>query len=311
MSTLTVPLASTKLVDQVFRAYQPGGTGIEFGEGLSPFAIVMSGHEGAKQVEEKMIKAQFVEAGTSVSLADATDLVANDVRFPTKVHVAVEKLYGWSVVVDVFHGPGQPISVAIRRAVTSICPLLPRMAENAGDGGTGLETVCRVMFDMQQDYFAWLGAAGVGPTPVPDFHQLINMVQTSRASSLSALPSGWYLMVTCPRPSMSRAPEVPPTAPPALREQTNSVPVVNTKADARLVQRYADSGHSSIKAMAGDRNLAIPKHNGQPVCLMWALKGACNSNCKRKALHVNYGRATVSSIHEYLTSCGVAAAPNA
>ena len=43
---MTTPMASTKMVDQVFRAYQPGGTGLKFGQGLSPFSIVLAGHEG-------------------------------------------------------------------------------------------------------------------------------------------------------------------------------------------------------------------------------------------------------------------------
>ena len=91
--------------------------------------------------------------------------MSNDVRFPSKVYVAVKKLYGWSIVIDVFHGPLHPISLAVRQAVLCICPQLQRMADNAGDEGGGLETICRVMFDMQQDYFAWLGRASPGVDP--------------------------------------------------------------------------------------------------------------------------------------------------
>ena len=39
-----------------------------------------------------------------MSLADATALTSDDVRFLTQPYVAVEKLYAWSVIVDVFHG---------------------------------------------------------------------------------------------------------------------------------------------------------------------------------------------------------------
>ena len=39
--------------------------------------------------------------------------------------------------------------------------------------------------------------------------------------------------------------------------------------------------------------VTIPKHNGNPVCLSWALKGVCSSGCKRKHQHVCYGRTTI------------------
>lgn len=308
---MNAPLASTKLVDQVFRSYQPGGTGLEFGQGLTPFAIVLPGHEGAKIVEDKIRNAQLIEGGTSVSLADATSLVSEDVRFPTKVHVAVEKLYGWSIVLDVFHGPLHPISIAIRMAVASICPQLQRMSDNVGDDGAGLDIVCRIMYEMQQDYFSWLARVSLGATVIPDFSRLIDLVSTSRASSLSALPAHWYNMLSSSLPAATRNPAVPLTAPAAVRESAVAVPVVNTRADARLVQRFTDTGHQTIKAMTGDRQIAIPKHNGKEVCLTWAFKGACQSNCKRKALHVAYNRATISGLHEFMTACGVAPAPNA
>jgi len=77
------------------------------------------------------------------------------------------------------------------------------------------------------------------------------------------------------------------------------------------MQRYKDSGHTSIKAMSDGRNATIPLLNNKPVCLAWALKGACSSSCKRKDMHVHYGRATVGKIHEFLNQCGVAAAVNA
>ena len=38
------PLATTTLVDDVFRSFSPAGSGLIFGKGLSPFAIVCEGH---------------------------------------------------------------------------------------------------------------------------------------------------------------------------------------------------------------------------------------------------------------------------
>ena len=45
ISAANAPLATTKLVDEVFRSYQPGGIGLTFGKGLTPFAIICEGHK--------------------------------------------------------------------------------------------------------------------------------------------------------------------------------------------------------------------------------------------------------------------------
>ena len=49
----------------------------------------------------------------------------------------------------------------------------------------------------------------------------------------------------------------------------------------------------------------IPRHGGEPVCLVWALKGECSATCKRKEQHVRYSRETTAKIHELLDTCDV------
>ena len=89
-----------------------------------------------------------------MSLADATALTSDDVRFPTQPYVAVEKLYAWSVIVDVFHGVRHPVAITISEAVRLIGPLLQRMAGHMGDTpGAAMELICRVMYDMHLDYY--------------------------------------------------------------------------------------------------------------------------------------------------------------
>ena len=80
-----------------------------------PFAIICPGHEGIAAVQQRIQQAQLIEAGSSVTLSDASALIADDVRFPSAPFVAVEKLYGWSVVVDVFLGVGHTVSINLRR----------------------------------------------------------------------------------------------------------------------------------------------------------------------------------------------------
>jgi hypothetical protein len=90
------------------------------------------------------------------------------------------------------------------------------------------------------------------------------------------------------------------------RDLSGTASRVNPKADQALMNRYKNSGHSSIAALIGDHDVEIPKHQGQPICLTWALKGACSSGCKRKDQHKTYGRTTNQQIHAMMDACGVA-----
>ena len=65
--------------------------------------------------------------------------------------MAVDKLKGWSVVVDVFHGANHDIARSIRTAVRAIGPALIRLSrEHAETPAIGMDCICRVMCDMQQ-----------------------------------------------------------------------------------------------------------------------------------------------------------------
>ena len=120
------------------------------------------GHSEVDKIKEMIGNASLVEAGFGVTLCDMTTIVSHDIRFPAEPCVACEKLQGWSVVVDVFHGSTHPVSPSIRRAVKEIHPCLNRLAKQMGDDqGGGMDLVTRVMFDMQQDYFTWLGIRGL------------------------------------------------------------------------------------------------------------------------------------------------------
>ena len=219
LTTAMAPMATTTLVGEVFRSYMPGSDGLTFAKGLSPFAIVCPGHEGIAAVQQRIQQAQLIEAGSSVTLSDASALISDDVRFPSAPFVAVEKFYGWSVVVDVFLGVGHTVSINLRQAVLLVGPLLQRLASQMGDNtGAGMELICRVMFDMQQDFFVYLSKTSAGiPCAAPDFMNVVGLVSTYRADSLSALPSPWYQMLSCPRRTSAPTNPAPANAPPELR----------------------------------------------------------------------------------------------
>ena len=197
LTTAMAPMATTKLVDEVFRSYMPGSDGLTFGKGLSPFAIICPGHDGIAAVQQLIHQAQLVEAGSSVTLSDASALIADDVRFPSAPFVAVEKLYGWSVVVDSVprcwaHCLHQLATSRVARW-PPFCSAWPR--KWATPLVQAWNCICRVMFDMQQDFFMYLSKTSAGiPCAAPDFMnsgrpRLHLSCRQSQCSAFSLVPN--------------------------------------------------------------------------------------------------------------------------
>jgi hypothetical protein len=123
-------------------------------------------------------KAAIIEAGTATSLSDATtSLLMTCASLPSLLWLAVKKLQGWSVV-------------AVCNAVLEITPRLMRLLDT---NAMGMEQLCRVMFNMQQDFFSYLAKCSnplmVNP-PVSMFNNIIRLVTTSCTASLATLPTG-------------------------------------------------------------------------------------------------------------------------
>ena len=152
LTMANAPLATTKLIDDVFRTFRPsGGNGLKFGSHLSPFAIVCEGHAEATAPLELIKTAEVAESSTTVSLDDAKKITTSDVRFPPNAYFAGEKLYGWSVVVDVFHGHLTPVAVAVRNFVINVVPHLHQVHYQSSDEPlVGLDLICCVLYEAQQ-----------------------------------------------------------------------------------------------------------------------------------------------------------------
>ena len=300
------PLATTTLVDDVFRSFTPASSGLVFAKGLSPFSIVCDGHQESHDLMKLVKQAEIAEAGSTLSLGDAERLTTSDLKFPATPYFAGEKMYGWSIVVDVFHGHNTDIANAVRPFVIRIVPHLHRIHDQMADTpAIGMDLVCRVMYEAQQEYFHYARELALGNAPVcPTFAAIENKVITYRVNSLSPLPSLWYNKLDAPT-NPSR-PAATSNQAASVRGQVGAASTFNTHADRRLMKRYAESGHSTISSLMQGHDVTVPEHGGQAVCLTWALKGECSSGCRRKRQHVRYSRSTNQAIHAMLDSCGVA-----
>ena len=72
-------------------------------------------------------KARIAEAGTSLSLADATTITTTDVRFPGGPQTSAEKMWAWSYGIDLYHGVNHDISVSVRSYVREVGPAFHRV----------------------------------------------------------------------------------------------------------------------------------------------------------------------------------------
>jgi len=168
---------------------------------------------------------------------------------------------------------------------------------------------------MQQDYFAYLRELAVTPATVPvdvpKFEKIVHAVTSHRASCLAEVPHSWYAPLESrdkaeKTGTKKKAPADGGGGSSPLRDQSGTSPVTNARADSTLMGRFRDSGHATITSMMAGKGATVPQVNGKDICLSWALKGSCNSNCKRKEQHINYSRAVVQGLHALMDTCGVA-----
>ena len=300
----SAPMATTKITEDVYRSFRVAGTGLNFGEGLSPFSVVCEGHSEIAAVRKMIKQAELVEAGTSISVADAEKLTATDVRFPTTPQVAAEKLYGWSVHLDIFHGPNHPVCVNVRDFVINVGPALHRVCEQMGSTEiVGMDLVNRILYEAQQEYFDYVTqiSNGVHGLAAPTFSAIKTKVLTYRVNSLCPLPASWYTLVDTPARNRTRGSASEGGSSP--RNQAGAVATFNTHADRELMRRFRDSEFTSVSAMITGKDVKIPKFKGQAVCLVWALKGECGSGCKRRENHVKYNDDTNEAIGKVLDKC--------
>ena len=105
----SIPVVTTQLHDQIFKRNMFGGGGLVMGDGLSPFAIVCPNHAEARAAITASAAADQVDRP---SLPDAVTIMTTDLRLPTNAYQAMEKLIGWSVLLDCVIGANHPVAIA-------------------------------------------------------------------------------------------------------------------------------------------------------------------------------------------------------
>jgi hypothetical protein len=164
--------------------------GLALGRGLTPFLVVYEGHANAEKLKRDIKKNEIVSMGAAVSLSDTDALTTNNTSLPTEPHIAQEKMMGWSILVDCFHGHTTQIAVNVHAAVAALFPYVhPLVHQVSASLSIGMENLCRVMYELQQDYFAYLHQVAIDAPPpivVPTFSDVVNQVAMGRVARHSS-----------------------------------------------------------------------------------------------------------------------------
>ena len=126
-----------------------------------------------------------------MTLTDAAKLTTSDVRLPTSPQMCAEKLYGFSCVIDIFHGVGTDIAIAVRACAVALGPLFHIVYQNHGGADSersALDVCWGILFKVQQDYNGWANKKQHGKLCiVPDFTHVLEAARSGRASSILSL----------------------------------------------------------------------------------------------------------------------------
>ena len=220
---------------------------------------------------------------------DAESLISTSPLMPTKAYEICDKLSGFSVAVDVFHGINHPIATNVRNFVLAVCPMVHRCAEMMGDTpAKGIEFLIRCLYEVQQDYSYYVNqlAAGNQAVAVPDFTKITRAIETQRDGDISSLPANYQLLIKAPASNDSNKKQARgnnsgsnSTSGNNSSDRAGLQVVHNAHADSGLRTRFANSGAATISALMNGHEVEIPKHAGNEVCLTWAIKGQCTRAC--------------------------------
>ena len=303
----SAPVPSTSLVINVFRNHLLDSDGLTLGKGLTPFGVVCEHHDEARTYLKQIQQASMSEAGGHLSLGDADALISTNQHLPLDPQEAVDKLVGFSILVDVYFGTDQAISRNLRDFVTSAVAPMTRMQYSVGRDSIILQDYsCRILFEVQQEMFYWIkrvtsaaNAAAVAAINAPTFERIQQAILTHRLNSLATTPVAWDSH------KIQRKATPTSTAPKKAPASSNTVEMYS-RADNGLLKRFQASGHSKISDITKGHEDQIPKHGNSDVCLNWALKGKCSSKCARSQAHRDYPKTIVNQLHKFLDLCGVA-----
>ena len=219
-----------------------------------------------------------------MSYGDTKHFVAKDAKLPRSLAEVVDKLYGYSLLLDVYLGVNNELAHCVRSKFKDVGPLLLQLEQHyVHNKDLALHTAVRAMFWIQQQIFYYFRLRktmlpGETEPALPPMDQLIGVLHTKTFQGLLGdLPESWLKK------------EGVPGVPKALTggsgggrdnrgqgEGGGGNKVTNPRPDRDLVRRWEASGLTSVQQLlakySGEMPMVLPKFGGDEACLTYILK---------------------------------------
>jgi len=311
-----LPVISPELV-RVFREHRCTANMDSLGGGLTPSIIITTGEPDKDSFQQRTRTQASIEMGGMMGSLTGTEgaMATVNPKLPTRLAVIVNRLQGWTVLMDVYLGVGHPYATSIRESVTHLVPMLQRL-EMVLNEDRITHIGLQVMYYYQCATYLYLGDLQAGRTAeLPNINtELIHKLRMAQYSTLPELPSSWIAQRS-ENPSDNTGTN--PRGPTQGRGEgqgtggrnNDRTSVTNAHPPQVQLNRFKNSDHSSIGTLraAAGTDWVCPKVGNEDVCLAWHLKGSCWSTCPRKASHKKASNAIQEKLTELLDKAGVPA----
>ena len=267
-------------------------------------------------MEDALSRQQMYEMlhgdGASPSLSDAAALLKSKAGAPTMLYHARQQIRRFEILIKVLIGTRHPLAQNLNAFCNRMISNEGRLHLLQADHLLLPTMLCKKIAVPTSNWFK-NQVSSAAPVPAPNFVQIFDDIEEERpwepvmsTAFLSAIGLSTFRLPT-PRPQVQ--PRISPNAaavPPADSPADNSDRVNNVHFNATLFQVYKDSAVSCRTLRIKIRNNELPalplsKVDNKPVCVAWHCKSMCNTNCGRKADHVQYSGAEYEQLTQW---CG-------
>jgi tRNA threonylcarbamoyladenosine modification (KEOPS) complex Pcc1 subunit len=248
---------------------------------------------------------QMMYAGAAApAIEQVLPLLSRAPAMPASMLAMQISLKNYSVLLDVILGVNHRVSADFRRFVHSWDRVTLEVEASFGDQVRAwIPRFLRYIQLCMVQYFNLASSVG-NSAPLPPLNQLIHHVQMRNWPALPPLPVGYLADPPPARPAPAPAIS-PPGAPVAA---PNGTSVTNLHSDGELVAHFqrGNTGLRNLTTHANARPLPTADGSSTQLCLAFALRGNCSSDCSRSATHRLLTAPERSGISSFLVRVGVA-----
>ena len=306
-----VPVASPVLFERISNFAFHSRNVDDLTSGLSPFLMCAGLGNEANMARNNASVYQMMYSGEAAPAIDQLlPLITAAPHMPWSMLGLLISLQGYSVLLDVLLGINHRVSVDFRAFLLSWQSLMLDVEGSFGDQiRAWIPRFLRFVQLAMLQYFNASLVRGINAS-LPPLHQLIAHVEYWNWQALPPLPASYLQTPPSPAigggaPARPLAPlPAPPLAPPPA---PSSTAVTNIQPDRALMARF-ERGNVTLRVLtshAAASPLPTADSSTTQLCLSHALRGACNSTCRRSSTHRPLTSTERSALESLLTRVGI------